>query len=981
MIVNGERRIAPLSIPPFDTPLDTPVPQEDDRSLLGAAFRQDNLAVNAWQWATGPANHDRASEPTVDPWAQIKGTTYEQHAENFGGLHTQSEIDDEMRRIDQETADKQYLAESGLAGVGASLLAGILDPSILIPGAGAIKGAGFAVNAARVGATAGAATVATETALHALQSTRTGAESAVNVGGTVLLGGLLGGVAGKLIGKGAPEASEAFARAGAGIEEIAGMPPEARVARTADAMGAAATRAAQITDFDLPTRAAQFVQDNTPKWATMSQRLQTAQSPAARNVAAQLLTTDHLAFKGTDDLGLMASVERRATMDVDRYQITARKHYNAALRESGMTRQEFDKALSGAMRRGDAHTNAVVAKTAQAMRKEIFEPLKNMGIKAGLLPPDVDVTTAASYFSRRWRKEAIVQDSPTFLRRLEADFRRQGYDDAAPDVAREVYDTLTGNSISSDPFRIVVQARGPFKERTLNVEDINYEEFLDNDFLNVTDGHARTMVVDSLLQEQFGGRDLAEQLRAIRSDYADIRAKLDATDTKGRVKLQAEEEQVLRQVNAARDMLRGNHNAEYNGSSMAKVQQTLMTWNYVRALGGMTMSAIPDLARGIMTAGMMPAFREGFVPLLRALTKTSNATSKASRVALREAAGISESLLSSRMFAIAEIGDPLSSRGPISGLFANVLAPAASKWSGMNLWNDVLKESVVALAANRTARMAEAAALSADETVFLQLGNMNSTTWRQVADELKTHGKWVTPDTFDPGVAAWTNPTLRTEYLALLRSEADRAIVTPSIGDRNYYVKQYPLLAFAAQFKSFMLAAHSRVLIAGLSGDRAKFATFAVASTTLGMLTFALKQAAAGREQSDNPGTWLAEGIDRSGMIPMVMEVNNTVEKFGLPGIYLALGSMGGDTSARASRYASRYATDALLGPTAGLVQSVVESTAAPLAAITQGEAVDPKAANAARNLLPFGRHPGVQQLLDWYILPSARVALGGEPQ
>ena len=40
-----------------------------------------------------------------------------------------------------------------------------------------------------------------------------------------------------------------------------------------------------------------------------------------------------------------------------------------------------------------------------------------------------------------------------------------------------------------------------------------------------------------------------------------------------------------------------------------------------------------------------------------------------------------------------------------------------------------------------------------------------------------------------------------------------------------------------------------------------------------------MKQKIAGREVSDDPGVWIAEGIDRSGVIGVLGEINNTVEK------------------------------------------------------------------------------------------------------
>jgi hypothetical protein len=68
------------------------------------------------------------------------------------------------------------------------------------------------------------------------------------------------------------------------------------------------------------------------------------------------------------------------------------------------------------------------------------------------------------------------------------------------------------------------------------------------------------------------------------------------------------------------------------------------------------------------------------------------------------------------------------------------------------------------------------------------------------------------------------------------------------------------------------------------------------------------------------------EGIDRSGALGMLMEVNNTLEK--ISGNHYGLRPLVG-INAPASRYAARSALDSAIGPTFGLAGDVIKAASA----------------------------------------------------
>lgn len=166
---------------------------------LGAAFRNDNILFQK-------ARPGGAYEP-IDVWSQIKETPYEEHFDAFKDVRNQAEFDHVQRQIDEETATKQTLAAAPwYQNIPATLMANLTDPTVLLPGGAFVRGAngGFALarTAASVAAGAGAQSAVQETVLQNAQALRTWDESAISIGSSTLLGGLLGWGGAALLSRG-----------------------------------------------------------------------------------------------------------------------------------------------------------------------------------------------------------------------------------------------------------------------------------------------------------------------------------------------------------------------------------------------------------------------------------------------------------------------------------------------------------------------------------------------------------------------------------------------------------------------------------------------------------------------------------------------------------------------------------------------------------------------------------------------------------
>lgn len=149
----------------------------------------------------------------------------------------------------------------------------------------------------------------------------------------------------------------------------------------------------------------------------------------------------------------------------------------------------------------------------------------------------------------------------------------------------------------------------------------------------------------------------------------------------------------------------------------------------------------------------------------------------------------------------------------------------------------------------------------------------------------------------------------------------------------------------------------------------------------VGMFVYYLKSLSAGREPSDNVGVWVAEGIDRAGVIPLYMELSNMLESVNGPGVYYLLGNLLGENPERVSRYASRNVAGALAGPTAGLLADLKNLTFSGITGLTDdepgpGSGMTPGTVGSFKRVFPFGNHPGVKQFFNLWLVPGWQEAV-----
>lgn len=965
---------------------------------VSAAFRQENLIGSTLSNARLGMDQRQLYEvdPTYNVFDDMKG--YEDHAERFDHVYNKTAGDALKANIDKETQDRGTLAASGWTGVGLQAVAGILDPTILIPGGALIKSGkvGYSAlkSAAAVGAAAAVGTAVQETGLQASQETRPLSESAIAIGGSALLGGIIGAGASKFFNKVEWDRVSKQLESDLADETNPAEMTDIIVKRMQSA-GASAVDDIKLDDLGIGgSKAAQLVARATSA-ARINPGIQTMFSPSTKVREAYTKMVDNPVYNqmnmegrslGADVENLVKQYERGAVANW----ITGSRTLYRDARKSGYTGtlSEFNQAVAKAGRRGDIDPggNEFITRAAQDARAKIFDPLLDRAKRLDLLPDDVKTTTATSYVTRLWNRQRLIGEEGRFrdiarkyfkgeIAKLPEgegpDFISKGdMDDYVEQVVTSVFNNLTGRGKGDVPDWLVPTKRGPLKERTFNISDDLVEDFLENDIELVLRRYSRTMAAEVELTEKFGRADMKDQFEQISHEYEGLRSK--AKTPKDREKLAADEARDVQNLSAFRDMIRGTYRAAEEGSAWSKITRAALTWNYIRLLGGVTLSSLTDTSRLIGVHGVRATMREALPTLVSGLK-----AAKINRADARDLGAVTERVLQSRLASLADLQDPYRYGSKFERFLSNA-SNVFSKATGLGWWNDTMKMMASVMTQNRMMRNALDYAKAGDrERAYMAFLGIDEDMAGRIASQFKKHGM-EEDGIYGANVSDWDDDLAQRAWAAALNKDVDRTIITKGVADTPLWMKtNWGRLIM--QFKSFGLASHQRVLIAGLQERPHRLAEQMVLATSIGMMVAYLKYIERGdfdeaEKLTKNPGLWITDGLDRTGILSMPFEISNTAEKLGSPiGLMTGAQAVAGDPDkgGSASRYASRNKLGAVLGPSAGLFEDLALIA-------TQLGAADLKksGANAIIRQLPGATLPGMRTAIHVGVKPAFQGAV-----
>lgn len=935
--------------------------------------------------------------PDFNPFPYIPDDKLD-YVDEYKYANSPKEIETISNRIDKQLENNRLIQEEvGIgAAILAGIAVGVADPVNLIPIGGPIyksfklgKVAQGAVNAAKGGFVAG---VASEAVLQATQETRTLEESVVNIGASTMLSAIIGAGAAKLSDvefKGlAKKFQKDMGRAESQIKiDEGGNLSAAKVPDNTlndpDLKGGIITQSVIQSTKKLNPMLRVLTGSSKQAKKLLPEIVRTNMYTKANFNAIATRQSAEIEIKSYD-AKLGKSIEY-GFKQFDNYAKRIKQGKLKTVFKVGIS--DFYDQVSLAMIKGDISDIPEVQKTAQFFRKNLFDPLKEEAIKVGILSPDVDVKTATSYLMRMYNHKKIIGKQKEFkdlifraaknklipelkvklpkklktpkdvekaiekidskliktkenseaynklidekLSLLIAKGDEQAIDDYAERIADSVYDNIIGvdRNTTTLPYDTKIIARGPAKERTLTfVSDEELRPFLETDITQIAKAYNKVMATDIVLKRKFGDVNLEPQIKEVQNEYSELIAK--AKTEKQAIKLQKEQEETIRILKALKDILRGNYGRPENPDSfLVKAGQISRMHNYVTKLGGVTISSFTDVARPIMVHGMERVFGKGLKNLVANLEGIKLSVKDA-----KEAGQLFEAITHHRAYALADMGNPYSSASNFE-MAVDTLATNFSKANLLDFWNNYQKAFASVVTQQRLLdNIQNFSKLKKNEKAYMALLGIDASNIGKLQEQVSKFS-FKSENMPIANLEKWTDEEALRLYKNALNTDVDRTIVTKGAGDVPL-LQNTELGKTILQFKSFAFAANQQVLIAGLQQADAAALSGIITALTAGMLVYHLKAKIAGRETSDNPKILISEALDRSGLLPILMEMNGVADMMGV-GVSSITGSQ------PLSRYASRNKYSSLFGPTFGGtgMDAIIISQALAKGEITESDA------------------------------------------
>jgi hypothetical protein len=500
------------------------------------------------------------------------------------------------------------------------------------------------------------------------------------------------------------------------------------------------------------------------------------------------------------------------------------EHWKAA---GALSEREFNAAVGRAIRNDDEADDPQAARAAKLWRAQVFEPITQAAIQAGLLPDDVEPQAAQSYFARTWSRSKLFAMERQFKEtvaeylsgRMEAWQRGvAGFDATTREIADDLFDTLTGRAeVGPRPefARVVIAGQ----ERSLHIPDTLAAPFLEDDIERIGRSFIRTMGADLELAQKFGTPDMAQALQGVEGrDFANLAA--------------------------LRDRVRGTRIEGTIERNYARIVRGAEHLDAFRATGEVSLPSLPDAIRPAMVEGLSAYMQtvEHLAADLKAVTLPPDDAALAGRVA--------ERVLAHRLSQLAGIDDPYASRTP-SDTFIGKMTDEASHSNGIRIFADMQKSF---------------AAVMEQDRILRGQAEFDPDVAARIAEQFVRHGEEIdgirVANTF-----AWDKVDATRRALRAYRAAAGSSLPAGT-----------PTAEVTAAFKDFVLASYQRLLLRGLDDKATRFMGGLVAMTAMGMFAAWLQSGRAPGIEA-NPEQWIGEGFERAGIMAVPLELSDAFEK------------------------------------------------------------------------------------------------------
>jgi hypothetical protein len=639
------------------------------------------------------------------------------------------------------------------------------------------------------------------------------------------------------------------------------------------------------------------------------------------------------------------------------------KRYEARVpRGAGrIKRGEFNTEVARALRNGDTSTIPEVQIAAQKMRREILDKIRNKSKEAGIYPSEENIQRFAdSYFPRMYNFDYITANLSTFKRDI-ADwlqkseygegFARADIEEAATEIAAGIRHQYVGTSALSGHQMFNLKS---LQGRKVPVPDNVLEKYLVNEPDFVLRAWSHQMATETEMMRMFGTMESSELLSQVEKSWEKQIAEASEIAPQLAKKMERAKMRDLENIQALWDRLLNRYKLPDNQTSAwIRAGRASRNLTVVTKLGGMTLSAFPDLAR--------PLYQHGFRSYANSVAAlaTDPVFRTMAKADARRAGVAMDMVLNQRMTAITELEYmPGLKHGGFIGAAEHMLEKTVIGRGGQGLdfgrvslmspWNSSTKMLTFVMAQDGLLRKVAQRHKFAKE---LSIGGINDDMAQRIHEQFLKHGetrqslKLSNLDKWDDLAAA------EAAEHALLK-EVDATIITPGIMDRPLWMSS-EMGKFIGQLKSFGFAATNKQLIGGLQGSRGMFLQGSLSAIAIGAATWKLKRQLAGYDDQEMTNEeLLLRGIEYSGVIGFGSEIAN----FGT-GLANAAGIYKGDGN---FRWARQGLVGSVAGPNFGTLNDVVRS-----ARVFTNEEPNAGDVEALRRVMPYNNLFWAREIFD----------------
>ncbi len=452
----------------------------------------------------------------------------------------------------------------------------------------------------------------------------------------------------------------------------------------------------------------------------------------------------------------------------------------------------------------------------------------------------------SSYLPRLWRIDKIEANEVLFEQRIKDIFRRHGvpknelHDEYIKFYTRIRQDTPYA-SMDPDMTGIATSARA----RVLDIPDHQLSEFIENDIDMLLRHHVRTFGLDVEMTRKFGTVDMARQIDEVTDSFDDLLKNASGAKAK---KIRSDKEQALKDIRGMRDRLRGTYGLNKDPyRPLSRFYRIMKEWNYLSYLGGVSISALPDVVRPIMVEGFLRTFNYSIKPMVKNIK-----AAKMSAAETMRAGTAHDMVINQRALAFSDLTDMMGRQSTIeralhgmSNAFSlvNLMNPhnaAVKQWTGMvvasriletaDAWAPLSKATISKIDIMKLAKSGIDQPMAERMTrMFYKHGDIAMADGRMASDILSQYSVGVRQErmaeliasarkkggVFLPNTDEWGDAQAVHHFRSALSQDVDTIIVTPGAADRALWMST-ELGGVISQFKGFAMGAAHRVLLSGM---------------------------------------------------------------------------------------------------------------------------------------------------------------------